>query len=191
MMKKENTDTVGYIREHLQKPVVLVGMMGSGKSHIGSRLAHALGLEFYDSDRLVEERAGLSVQEIFTEYGEEKFRQAESRAITETLERGACVLATGGGAVLKDETRDTIKLKAVSVWLQSPVAHLLKRLESAADRPLLKNGDPAEILTKLLEVREPLYRQADITMDTSLASQQQTIEALINALYAHIKAGKF
>lgn len=188
--KNLNNDTgaaVEFLRNHLTRPLVLVGMMGVGKTVVGRRLADRLGLEFRDSDRIVEEKAGRSVSEIFETDGEEKFRQVERNTILEILSGGQCVLATGGGAVMNTETRNAIKSKAVSVWLKLEVGNILRRLEKAEDRPLLKKGDPQKILTELMERRAPLYAEADIHVESRDGKAAETAESVINALYRHLK----
>ncbi|MGB4106907.1 MAG: shikimate kinase [Alphaproteobacteria bacterium] len=176
-----------FLRNHLRQPVVLVGMMGVGKTVVGRRLADRLGLEFRDSDRIVEEKAGRSVSEIFETDGEEKFRHVERNTILEILSGGPCVLATGGGAVMNPETRAAIKTKAVSVWLKLEVRNILTRLEKSDDRPLLKKGDPEKILTELMAARGPFYAMADIHVESGGGKAAETADVVINSLYRHVK----
>lgn len=180
-------EAVEFLRNHLRRPVVLVGMMGVGKTAVGRKLADRLGFDFKDSDRIVEEKAGRSVTEIFDTDGEEKFRQAERNSILEVLSSGPCVLATGGGAVMNAETRKAIKSKGLSVWLKLDLANIVRRLENADDRPLLKKGDPKKILQDLMSAREQLYAEADIHLESQEGKASETVGALINSLYAYVK----
>lgn len=182
-------DVIDFLRANLQKPVVLVGMMGSGKTHVGGKLASKLELPFFDSDKIVEEKAGCSVSEIFEKFGEDKFRAAEKRAVLETILAGGCVLATGGGAVLDDETRSAIRDSAISIWLKTDIAESLRRMEKNDDRPLLKGDDREKILRDLMEKRAPYYAQADIQIETGASGVEKTLESLIKALYAHVRMG--
>lgn len=180
-------EAVEFLRNHLRHPVVLVGMMGVGKTAVGRKLADRLGFDFKDSDRIVEEKAGRSVTEIFDTDGEEKFRQAERNSILEVLSSGPCVLATGGGAVMNAETRKAIKSKGLSVWLKLDLANIVRRLENTDDRPLLKKGDPKKILGDLMSAREQLYAEADIHIESQDGKAAETVGMLINSLYAHVK----
>ena len=189
-MSNDNENAAQYLRVHLKKPIVLVGMMGVGKTHSGRRLAERLGLEFYDSDKIIEDKAGCSVAEIFEEFGEEKFRAAEHNSIMEVLSGGACVLATGGGAVVNDETRAAIRRMGVSIWLKVPVAEILRRVGGGNTRPLLRIGDPEEILTRLSRVRERFYAEADIHAEWQPGMQESMLDLLINSLYEHIKTSR-
>lgn len=180
-------EAVEFLRSHLRRPVVLVGMMGVGKTAVGRKLADRLGLKFRDSDRIVEEKAGRSVTEIFATDGEDKFRQAERNSILEVLSGGPCVLATGGGAVINAETRKAIKSKSISVWLKLDIDNLARRLQHADDRPLLKKGDPKKILGELMSAREHLYAEADIHLESQDGKPAETVGILINSLYARVK----
>ncbi len=146
----------------LDKPVVLIGMMGSGKSRIGLNLAQEIGVEFVDSDRRIVESAGHSISDIFTKYGEEEFRRVEKRVIANLINNEApCVMALGGGAILSDETAALVKEKAHSVWVQAPMDHIIARVSENEERPLLACEDPRSVLQKLSEERRPYYEQAD------------------------------
>ncbi|MEM7289157.1 MAG: shikimate kinase [Pseudomonadota bacterium] len=145
------------------RSIVLVGMMGSGKSAIGKMLATKLGIEFRDSDAEIELAAGRSVADIFEEYGEAEFRRVEERVISRLLSEGPLVLALGGGAFMNEATREAIDQRGVSVWLDVELGTLLERvMRKPGKRPLLSKGDPAEILGKLLEKRTPIYSDADV-----------------------------
>ncbi|MDE8347995.1 MAG: 3-dehydroquinate synthase [Acidocella sp.] len=168
-----------------KKSIVLVGLMGAGKTAIGKRLAARLGLPFHDSDQEIERAAGMSVAEIFTKHGEPHFRAGEKRVIERLLSLGPIVLATGGGAFMDAETREVVARQAVSVWLHSPVHILLNRVRGRTHRPLLNNGDPAEILRRLLAVRGPVYALADIIIPGSEDSPDVTTQTVLDKLSAY------
>ena len=148
------------------RSVVLVGMMGAGKTNVGRRLAARLGLPFRDADAEIEQDAGCSVAEMFVRDGEAAFRGRERRVIARLLAGGPLVLATGGGAFMDAETRRAMRQEAVSIWLRCELPLLLRRLSACNDRPLLRNGDPAEILRRLVAARDPIYAEADLTFDS-------------------------
>ena len=141
----------------LEKSVVLVGMMGAGKSWVGRRLAARLGVPFIDADAEIEAAAGCSIEDIFELHGESEFREGERRVIARLLDGPPSVLATGGGAFMNSETRDKIRQCATSVWLRTDIETLLKRVARRNDRPLLKDGNPREILERLLAEHTPAY----------------------------------
>jgi len=172
----------------LERPVVLVGLMGSGKSCVGRRLAVRLGLPFRDADAEFETAAGCTVAEYFAQFGEASFREGERRVIARLLEGPPCVLATGGGAFCQAETRARIKEAAVSVWLRADLGLLLKRTAGRDHRPLLKQGDPREILAKLMATRHPLYAEADITVDTTDDPPEVTVAAVLAAVGDHLES---
>src|SRR3954462_11465850 len=140
-----------------RRAVVLVGMMGAGKSTIGRRLAARLRLPFVDADAEIEAAAGMAISDIFESHGEPHFRDGEARVIARLLDSGAHVLATGGGAFMREETRNRIRDKAVSVWLKADADTIMKRVKRRADRPLLQTADPAATVGRLLEERNPTY----------------------------------
>src|ERR1041384_6993351 len=148
-----------------RRSVVLVGMMGAGKSSIGRRLAQRLGIGFVDADAEIEAAAGMTIAEIFSTYGEPDFRSGEARVIARLLDQGRQVLATGGGAYMNAETRTGIAQKGVSVWLKADFEVLMKRVKrrATADRPMLQ-GDPAQRIRHLMDERYPVYAQADVTV---------------------------
>lgn len=164
------------------KTIVLVGLMGAGKSSIGRRLAQALALPFTDADSEIETAAGLSVEEIFARDGEAVFRSGERRVIARLLDGPVQVLATGGGAFMDPETRALIREKAISIWLRADLDLLLARVGRRNNRPLLKNGDPRAILASLMETRYPIYAEADITVDSLDGPPEATLEKVIAAL---------
>src|SRR5258707_3784834 len=144
--------------------IVLVGMMGAGKSTIGRRLAARLGMPFLDADSEIEAAAGMSIPDIFEVHGEPHFRDGEARVIARLLESGPAVLATGGGAFMREDTRNRVGAKAVSIWLKADADVIMRRVKRRADRPLLQTADPAATVRRLLDEREPLYQRADITV---------------------------
>ena len=191
MQDLQDKQHVEFLKKILERPVVLVGMMGSGKSHLGYELAKTLDMDFYDSDSLIEEKAGCTITEIFEQFGEQKFREFEHKTILELLGNGPCVVATGGGAVMNADTLSAIKEKSFSVWLNTHPDEILKRLEGDTTRPLLKNDDPAQVLNDLLKKRTPLYEQADIIINIGHKNVQETVAELIKALSEHLNAGTF
>jgi shikimate kinase len=165
------------------RSVVLVGMMGAGKSSIGRRLAARLGVPFVDADTEIEAAAGMSIPDIFAKHGEPDFRHGEARVIARLLEGGPQVLATGGGAVLNPDTRAAIASKGISVWLNAELEVLLRRIHKRRNaRPLLQNGDPAETLQRLMAERAPLYAQADITVQSRDIAHETIVAEILSAL---------
>jgi shikimate kinase len=146
------------------RSVVLVGMMGAGKSAIGRRLAARIGLPFVDADAEIEMRAGMTIADYFDKYGEAAFRAGEVRVIGRLLDQGPQVLATGGGAFMNADTRAAIRAKAISIWLKADFDVLFRRVKRRNDRPLLKAADPSQILKRLMVEREPIYAEADETI---------------------------
>src|ERR1700736_4496387 len=146
------------------RSVVLVGMMGAGKSTIGRRRSARLRLPFLDADTEIEAAAGMSIPDIFEAHGEPHFRDGEARVIARLLDSGPAVLATGGGAFMREETRNRIGDKAVSIWLKADADIIMRRVKRRADRPLLQTADPAATVGRLLEEREPVYRHAGLTI---------------------------
>jgi shikimate kinase len=164
------------------RTIVLVGLMGAGKSCMGRRLAARLSLPFIDADREIEKAAGCSIEEIFRQHGEKAFRDGERRVITRLLNDPPHILATGGGAFMQPETREAIGEKATSVWIRADLGLLLKRTARRDNRPLLKRGDPRQILKDLIDQRYPVYAQADITVDSFDGPPEITLERVIEAL---------
>jgi shikimate kinase len=167
------------------RPIVLVGLMGAGKSCIGRRLAARLGLAFVDADREIEQAAGCSIPEIFERHGEDAFRDGERRVILRLLEGGPHVLATGGGAFMDPRTREAIRDKAVSVWLRADLDLLARRVQRRNDRPLLQVADPKAKLAQLMADRYPVYAEADITVDSQDGPPEATVERVLSALERH------
>jgi shikimate kinase len=176
--------------EHLalDRPIVMVGMMGAGKSAIGRRLAQRLGVPFVDADAEIERAAGCTIAEIFEKHGEAVFRDGERRVIARLLEGPVGVLATGGGAFIDPETRARIRSRAISVWLKADLDTLVERVSRRNHRPLLQQGEPREILARLIDTRYPIYAEADITVETGDAPTSATVERVIECLAAHRRA---
>jgi shikimate kinase len=168
------------------RPIVIVGMMGAGKTTIGKRLASKLQLSFADSDRAVEEAARRSVAEIFESYGEEAFRDCERRVIARLLHAPDQVVALGGGAWTHPETRAVVAAKSISVWLDADVETLLERVRRRATRPLLQTADPARTLADLDRTRRPLYALADIRVKVGQAHHYQVVDSLTYALSRYL-----
>ncbi len=176
-------------RKPIQVPrtVVLVGLMGAGKTCIGRRLAARLALKFVDADDEIEAAAGCSVEEMFERHGESAFRDGERRVIARLLSRSVHVLSTGGGAFMDPRTREVIRERAISIWLRAELDLLLKRTARRNDRPLLKDGDPKEILEKLMTERHPLYGTADIIVDSTDGPPETIVERVFSALRQDIR----
>jgi shikimate kinase len=166
-----------------RRSVVLVGMMGVGKSSIGRRLATRLFVPFVDADTEVEKAAGMSIADVFAKYGEAYFRSGEARVIARLLEGGPQVLATGGGAFMNKETRALIKEKGVSIWLRAEFDVLMRRISKRkSERPLLQTADPAETLRQLLAEREPSYALADFTIESREVAHDAVVTNIVTAL---------
>ena len=165
------------------RSVVLVGMMGAGKSTIGRRLSARLHLPFLDADTEIEAAAGMSIPDIFETHGEPHFRDGEARVIARLLDGGPAVIATGGGAFMREETRDRIRGKAVSLWLKADADIIMKRVKRRADRPLLQTADPAATIGRLLEEREPFYQHADLTISSRDVPHERIVDECLDALH--------
>jgi len=174
----------------VDRSVVLVGLMGAGKSCVGRRLAESLGLPFIDSDSEVEEAAGCEVRDIFKVYGEPAFRDCERRVIQRLLQGSPSVIATGGGAFMDPDTRDDVKAHAISLWLRAEPEVLHQRTKRSKNRPLLDNPDPLDTLKSLAATRYPVYAEADITIDTGDEGLESTLEKAISALRECTQADK-
>ena len=169
-----------------RRSVVLVGMMGAGKSTIGRRLAARLRLSFLDADIEIEAAASMSIPEIFATHGEQYFRDGEARVIARLLDNGPAVIATGGGAFMREETRKRIADKAVSIWLKADLDVIMKRVKRRADRPLLQTEDPVATVARLLEVREPVYQGADLTILSRDVPHERIVDECLDALRARL-----
>jgi shikimate kinase len=164
------------------RPIVLVGLMGAGKSSVGRRLAKRLDMPFVDADEEIEKAAGCTIPEIFEQHGEAEFRDGERRVILRLLEGEPVVLATGGGAFMDTETRRAIRERALSVWLKADLDILVDRCSRRNTRPLLNKGDPREILAELMKKRYPVYGEADITVTSDDNPHEVVVGRIIEAL---------
>jgi shikimate kinase len=167
---------------HIPKTIVLVGLMGAGKTCIGKRLAQRLGLPFVDADDEIEKAADCSIDDIFELYGEAAFRDGERRVIARLLNGPVHVLATGGGAFVNDATRAQVKETAISIWIRADIELLLSRTGRRNNRPLLKNTDPRKKLETLIEERYPAYEQADIVIESGHESPDVTVDQTLTTL---------
>jgi shikimate kinase len=168
------------------RSVVLVGMMGAGKSSIGRRLAERLRIAFSDADSEIETAAGMSIPDIFTTFGEAHFRSGETRVIARLLDSGPQVLATGGGAFMNAETRAAIGAKGISIWLNAEFDVLMRRIKRRHNRPLLKSDDPGETLRALIAERYPVYAEAEITIQSRDVPHEKIVDEIVAALAAHL-----
>lgn len=173
----------------IPKTIVLIGLMGAGKTSIGKRLAARLGLPFVDADHEIERAAGCTIQEIFDRFGEAGFRDGERRVIARLLEQPVQVLSTGGGAFMDAETRALIRERGLSIWLRADLDLLIHRTARRDHRPLLRQGDPREVLGRLMEIRYPVYAEADLTVDSDDSPPEQTTERVLAALRSHLALG--
>jgi shikimate kinase len=173
------------------RSVVLVGMMGAGKSTIGRRLSARLRMQFLDADAEIEAAAGMSIPDIFDSRGEPDFRDGEARVIARLLDGGPAVLATGGGAFMRKETRDRIRDKAVSIWLKADADTILRRVKRRSDRPLLRTADPESTVGRLISEREPVYQQADLTIWSRDVPHEKIVDECIEALHARLCGGGY
>lgn len=169
-----------------QRSIVLIGMMGAGKSTVGRRLASRLGLPFADADVEIEAAARMTIPEIFAERGEQYFRDGEVRVISRLLEGGPIVLATGGGAWMREETRSKIAQNGISVWLKADADVILKRIKRRSDRPLLQTADPAATIAALIAERYPVYEAANLTVFSRDVPHDRIVDECVDALLAHI-----
>jgi shikimate kinase len=168
--------------------IVLVGMMGAGKSSIGRRLAHRLNLPFVDADTEIEAaHAGMTIPEIFAKYGEPYFRDGEVRVIARLLDGGPGVLATGGGAFMREETRQRIAAKGISMWLRADPDVILRRVRRRSDRPLLQTDDPAATIQRLVDERYPVYAQSDLTVLSRDVPHEKIVDECLQMLRAYLQ----
>ena len=172
-----------------RRSVVLVGMMGAGKSSIGRRLAARLGIPFVDADTEIEAAAGMTIPEIFDAHGEPYFRAGEARVIARLLDGGPQVLATGGGAFMNADTRAAIRARGVSFWLKADFDVLLRRIRRRTDRPMLKTADPEETLKRLMAERYPVYAEADATIVSRDAPHEKIVDEIVDALARRLGLG--
>lgn len=166
----------------VKRTIVLVGLMGAGKSAIGRRVAQRLGLPFVDADAEIERAAGQTIEEIFASHGEAAFRDGERRVIARLLADPVHVLSTGGGAFMDPQTRELVARRGISIWLKADLDVLLRRTARRTNRPLLNQGDPAQVLAALIEKRYPVYATADLTVESTDGPPEQTVQRVLDAL---------
>lgn len=171
----------------IDRTVVLVGLMGAGKSCVGRRLATRVGLDFMDSDLEFETAAGCTISDYFARFGEAGFRDGERKVIARLLDGPPVILATGGGAFVDPDTRGRIKDTGISVWIRADLDLLLKRTVGRDHRPLLKQGDPREILGRLIDVRYPVYAEADIIVDSTDEAPEATVARVMAGLIDYLE----
>lgn len=174
------------IRTRLDRPLALIGMMGAGKSRLGKMLAEALNVPFIDSDDEIEEAASLTIAEIFEKFGEPYFRDGERRVIKRLLDDDVRVIATGGGAILNPNTAAELWSKTIAIWVRADIDVMLERTGKTNKRPLLKAGDPKEILTALAEIRYPIYEQAHIVIESDNGPADDILAKTIDEIYLYL-----
>jgi len=188
---EDRNERLAEIREALgPRSIVLIGLMGAGKTAVGRRLANRLELPFIDADTEIEVAAGQSIPEIFAEHGEAYFRQGERKVIARLLESGPQVLATGGGAYMNADTQANIKAHGISIWLKAELRVLLKRVGRRDNRPLLASGDPEAVMKTLMAERYPIYAEADVTVESRDVPHDVIVSAVIDALAARLGCKK-
>lgn len=173
---------IAELAKRIDRPIVLVGIMGVGKTSVGKRLAQALGLPFVDADNEIETAAKMSIPEIFDAFGEVGFRDGERRVIARLIDGRPKVLATGGGAFCNEDTRRLILDQAIAVWLDSDVDTLVERVGRRGNRPLLKQGDPHEILSRLKRERDPAYAEAPIHVISNRGAHARTLARVLRGI---------
>lgn len=183
------------IRERLgHKSIVLVGLMGAGKSTVGKKLATLVELPFFDADHEIEKVSTMTIPELFEAYGEAEFRDLERRVIARMLEEGPIVLATGGGAYMNEQTRGAIASEGISLWLKAELDVLMARVIRKQNRPLLKNSDPRGVMERLMAERYPVYELADLTVNSREEKKEiiavEAMQAIADHLTGHIHAGE-
>jgi shikimate kinase len=185
--RRKNTEELQQLGQQVaerlgDRTVVMVGLMGCGKSSVGRRIANRLSLPFVDADDEIVKAAGQSIADIFQEHGEAHFREGEKKVIARILNGNSMVLATGGGAFMTPDTRAAIKAKGVSVWLKADLPLLMRRVARRDHRPLLKTGNPEKIMRKLMDERYPVYATADITVESRDVAHEVIVHDVLNAL---------
>ncbi len=172
------------------KTIVLIGMMGAGKTCIGRKLAERLGRPFIDADQEIADAAGCSIPDIFARHGEAAFREGERRVIGRLLDEPVHILATGGGAFISEQTRAKIRDKAISVWLRADIDLLLRRVARRNNRPLLQQGEPRQVLEKLMAERYPVYAEADIIVDSMDGPRDAMVNKVYDAIADYLAHGR-
>ena len=173
---------------NLKQPIMMIGLMGSGKTVIGKMLAQKLGLTFTDTDKLIEDEAGLRITDIFELYGEAKFREMERRIITSMISKEPQIISVGGGAFCQPEIRQAVKGKIITLWLRAEPQTLLSRMDNLASRPLLAGDNPLGILQDLQKKRFPDYAQADLIVDTDGLSKKDSLQKVAQAIDAYLSS---
>ena len=182
----KSADVAGIVAR-IDRPVVLIGLMGAGKSTVGRRLAAIMGRDFVDADDAIEDAAQRKISEIFEEFGEAYFRDGERRVIARLMEENSGVIATGGGAFVDPETRALILETGIAVWIDCDVDTLVERTSRRGHRPLLNTGNPREILTRLLNERGPLYAEAPVRVKSNEGPHTDTAQAILRAIEDYLK----
>jgi len=174
------------LSDRLDRPIVLVGLMGAGKSTVGRRLAKRLGLSFVDSDAAIEDAAGYSAAEVYERFGEEDFRDGERRLVARLIDGEVRVIATGGGAYIDPGTRELLNSRAITIWLDAPVEVLADRTGRRDTRPMLRNCDRRETLERLAQERGPMYSEAHIRVKSGNGAHGDVVESIVTALEQHL-----
>jgi shikimate kinase len=185
MQVQEHTETPEKVLPPAERSLVLVGLMGAGKSTVGRRLGNALRLPFHDADQEIEAAAGCSISDFFERYGETAFRDGERKVIARLLTGPRHVLATGGGAFMDPATRALIKQLGFSIWLRADITLLMERVTKRPTRPLLKNGDPRATMERLMAERYPVYAEADLTVDSNGGPHDTVVQQILSHLATH------
>ncbi len=172
------------------RPIVLVGLMGAGKTAVGRKLAGRLALPFVDADHEIEKAANMTVAEIFAAFGEPEFRRLEASVVARLLTGGRQVIATGGGAFMNEATRHAVKQRGVSVWLSASLDLLMSRVLKKPTRPLLRNEDPRAVMQALMDVRYPVYAEADVRVESRDITKDAMAQSIIDALRSHLASGE-
>lgn len=167
------------------RPIALVGMMGAGKTVVGRRLAARLGLDFVDSDHEIEACAGMTIPEVFERHGEAYFRDRECKVVGRLVGQGGRVVATGGGSFIHPATRDALRQRALTVWLRAEFDVLMRRVRKRQNRPLLRTPDPEATLRQLIDVRYPVYAEADLTVASRDGPHDTVVDDIFVAIERH------
>jgi len=178
---------VSLLSKHLDRPVVLVGLMGVGKSTVGRRLARRLGLPFVDSDAEIEDASGLSAAEVFERFGEKDYRDGERRLVARLVDGQVRVISTGGGVFVDPRTRELLKTRTITVWLDAPVEVLAARTKRRDTRPLLRTDNPKETLERIADQERPAYAEAHIHVRSSDGAHRDVVDAIVKALEDHLR----
>ena len=187
-MKSEKTFDLTIAERLGGRSIALIGLMGAGKTTVGRRLAAQLGLPFRDSDIEIETASRMTIPELFEAYGEPEFRALEARVVARLASEGPQVMATGGGAYMRGETRDLLKISAVTVWLKADIDTLMARVARRSNRPLLQAADPRMVMAQLIEARYPVYAQADILVAARDVKREIVAAEIANAVERHLQA---